>query len=184
MMYIGVGLFVGSVVLFVIAAVLYMRAQSRRVIETMPAVTCTVQAAPLSLMEPPRSTTSGDQVPNTAIAPPQPPVFPVDNPRYPLRGTDYGFQQVGVLVSQDANQDETLFLPLFGRKMTHRDRWEYFVASDRYHMWRIPVEQKNRMCDDDVGCDEIFNGDEVVVPDYAGKTFVARIYKYRSQVVA
>jgi hypothetical protein len=108
----------------------------------------------------------------------QPPVYPARAPSYPLRGVEQEFQQVGVLVSQDANEDEPTILPLFGRKMATRDRWEYYVASDKFHMWRLPVQVKNRMCDEDVGCDEIFQGDEVVVPDYAKKVFVARIYKY------
>jgi hypothetical protein len=42
---------------------------------------------------------------------------------------------------------------------------------------------KNRDCQDDVGCDEIYNGDDVTVPDYANKVFTARIYKYREQSV-
>lgn len=111
--------------------------------------------------------------------PAEPPVYPRQNPVYPLRGMSQDFQQLGVLVSKDANQDEPIMLGLFGRKMSHRDRWEYYVASDKFHMWKLPIQQKNRMCDDDVGCEEIYNGDEVVVPDYAGKVFIARIYKYQ-----
>ena len=71
-------------------------------------------------------------------------------------------------------------MPLFGRKMYSKDRWEYYTASDEYHMWRIPVMVNNRDCQDDVGCDEIYNGDNVTVPDYANKVFTARIYKYRT----
>lgn len=116
----------------------------------------------------------------TSSASPKPPVYPDRNPSYPLRGVEQEFQQVGVLVSQDANDDQPVILPLFGRKMSTRDRWEYYVASDKFHMWRLPVQFKNRMCEDDVGCEEIYQGDEVVVPDYANKVFIARIYKYDS----
>lgn len=120
------------------------------------------------------------QVPVTVATkqPLEPPVYPQKSPSYPLRGVEQEFQQIGVLVSQDANEDQPIILPLFGRKMATRDRWEYYVASDKFHMWRLPVQVKNRMCDDDVGCDEIYQGDEVVVPDYANKVFIARIYKY------
>jgi len=121
--------------------------------------------------------------PEIKIAPPQenydqPPVYPKQNPAYPLRNQEQSFQQLGVLVSQDSNEDQPTLLGLFGKRMNNRDRWEYYVASDKYHMWRLPAQYKNRRCDDDVGCEEIYDGDEVVVPDYANKTFRARIYKY------
>lgn len=108
----------------------------------------------------------------------KPNVHPKSNPTYPLRGVPQEFQQMGVLVSQDTKDDQPLMLPLFGRKMTTRDRWEYYAASDKFNMWRIPIQQNKRMCDDDVGCDEIYNGDVVNVPDYPNKSFVSRIYKY------
>jgi hypothetical protein len=105
-------------------------------------------------------------------------VQPPENPTYPLRHVPQDFQQMGMLISQDANEDQPVMLPLFGRKMIHRDRWEYYAGTDKYHLWKIPVQQNNRMCDDDVGCNEIYDGDEVVVPDYENKVFRARIYKY------
>ena len=108
---------------------------------------------------------------------PEPPVYPRENPQYPLRHVPSTFQQVGVLVSQDANEDQPIILGLFGKKKSN-DRWEYYVASDKYHMWKLPIQVKNRMCDEDVGCEEIYNGDEIVVPDYANKVFIARMYKY------
>jgi hypothetical protein len=108
------------------------------------------------------------------------PIYPKHNPVYPLQRSPGGYQQVGVLVSQDSAEEKPIIMPLFGRKMYSKDRWEYYTASDEYHMWRIPVSINNRDCQDDVGCDEIYNGDNVTVPDYANKVFVARIYKYRA----
>jgi len=108
------------------------------------------------------------------------PIYPKHNPVYPLQRTPAEYQQVGVLVSQDSAEEKPIIMPLFGRKMYSRDRWEYYTASDEYHMWRIPVSINNRDCQDDVGCDEIYNGANVTVPDYANKVFVARIYKYRA----
>jgi len=106
-------------------------------------------------------------------------VNPHDNPEYPMRRgvipADY--QQVGILSSKDLDEDP-IILPLFGRKMISRDRWEYYTASDKYNMWKLPVQYLNRDCQSDVGCDEIYNGVEVVVPEYANKVFVAKIYKY------
>jgi hypothetical protein len=109
----------------------------------------------------------------------RPPIYPRHNPEYPLQRVPQGYQQVGVLVSQDSAENKPIIMPLYGRKMYSKDRWEYYTASDEYHMWRIPVSINNRDCQDDVGCDEIYNGDNVTVPDYANKVFAARIYKYR-----
>lgn len=110
----------------------------------------------------------------------RPPIYPRHNPEYPLQRVPQGYQQVGVLVSQDSAENKPIIMPLYGRKMYSKDRWEYYTASDEYHMWRIPVSINNRDCQDDVGCDEIYNGDNVTVPDYANKVFAARIYKYKN----
>lgn len=114
-----------------------------------------------------------------------PPVYPTRPPEYPLRGQKMSYQQLGVLVRRDRDPDresgaETspIMLPLFGRKLTTRDRWEYYCASDKFHMMQLPVVFERRDCQDDVGCEEIYNGQHVTVPDYGDKPFVARIYKY------
>jgi hypothetical protein len=111
------------------------------------------------------------------------PVYPHMKPKYPLQHTQQDYQQLGMLVSKDIAEVTPVLLPLFGRKLYSRDRWEYYTASPEYHMWKLPVMVKNRDCQDDVGCDEIYNGDDVTVPDYANKVFTARIYKYREQSV-
>jgi hypothetical protein len=109
----------------------------------------------------------------------QPPIYPVKGPTYPTSRDPSTFQQVGVLVADSEVDKKPTILPLFGKKLaTHRDRWEYYTASDEYHMWRVPVSVQKRMCDEEVGCEEIYNGDEVVVPDYGNRGFRARIYKY------
>lgn len=107
----------------------------------------------------------------------EPPVYPVRSPDYPLRTAPQDYQQVGVLVDSSEGGDPTI-LALFGRKMQTRDRWEYYVASDKFHMWKLPVQVQKRMCDHEFGCEEIYNGDQVIVPDYANRTFTARIYSY------
>ena len=113
----------------------------------------------------------------------KPPIYPNEAPVYPTRGVPLEYQQIGVLVSKDSPEEKPIIMPLFGRKMYSRDRWEYYTASNEYNMWRISVSVNNRDCQDDVGCDEIFNGDNVTVPDYANKVFVAKIYKYTTPSV-
>ena len=157
-----IGVIVMVCVLFVVAAFFVYKPAPKVVI---------IQQDPLKEM---RST------PHASIheMPEEPPVYPKNMPKYPLRHQPSQFQQVGVLVSQDSNEDKPVLLGLFGKKMDNRDRWEYYVASDKFHMYKLPTQYKNRMCDEDVGCEEIYNGDDVVVPDYANKVFKARIYKY------
>lgn len=121
-----------------------------------------------------------------------PPVYPLKSPDYPLRNAPRDYQQVGVLVDPSGGSGsagnsgtgsgsvggEPTILALFGRKMQTRDRWEYYVASDKFHMWKLPVQVQKRVCDHEFGCEEIYNGDQVVVPDYGNRVFTARIYAY------
>lgn len=107
-----------------------------------------------------------------------PPVYPAKSPDYPLRKVSQDYQQVGVLVGENEQGGEPTLLALFGRKMSTRDRWEYYVASDKFHMWKLPVQVQKRMCDHEFGCEEIYNGDQVIVPDYNNRVFTARIYAY------
>lgn len=87
------------------------------------------------------------------------------------------FKQIGLLVSKPNENDPPVILPLFGRKILHRrDRYEYYTATDKDHLWKVPVQFEHRDCHGDVGCEEIYDGMDVVVPDYANKTFKARIY--------
>jgi hypothetical protein len=88
---------------------------------------------------------------------------------------------MGVLVLNEDDKKDPVLLPLFGRKQATRDRWDYYCASDKFHMMRLPVLYENRDCQDDVGCNEIYNGQTVMVPDYGEKQFTARIYKYRDR---
>jgi len=130
------------------------------------------------------------------------PVYPTSPPEYPLRGVHTGFQQVGVLVlhkqefekpdvSQPEqteektrliyNASEPTLLPLFGRKLnSNNDRWEYYCGSDKYNSMRLPIYYGNKDCQNDTGCNEIYDGDHVSVPDYSKQTFRARIYKYNT----
>lgn len=105
-------------------------------------------------------------------------VYPTHNPKYPLRGEISEYQQVGVLVSKEDNDFQPVILPLFGRRMLTKDRWEYYVASDNNHMFRLPIIYQNYDCQEDTGCDNIRNNaQDIKVPDYGDRIFKARIYK-------
>lgn len=101
------------------------------------------------------------------------PVYPEKLPKY----SSAQYQQVGILTSEEQDK-EPIILPLFGRNIQNRyDRWQYYTASDKNTMIRLPLKFQNKDCEDDIGCNEIVNGDKLEVGIYQGKTFTATIYK-------
>ena len=100
----------------------------------------------------------------------------------PTRGVPDQFQQIGVLTAPGGTETSgtptRTILPLFGRKLiTNRDRWNYYTRTDGLNPVQVPLEYKRRKCDDDVGCDEIMEGDTVSVP-IMGQSYVANVYRY------
>jgi hypothetical protein len=104
------------------------------------------------------------------------PVYPKDLPQY--SSPDY--QQVGILTAQETDK-EPVILPLYGRKLYNRsDRWQYYTATDKNNMMRLPLNYENRDCEDDVGCKELYNGDKITVDIYKDREFTATIYRIDS----
>lgn len=101
------------------------------------------------------------------------PVFPKDLPQY--SSSDY--QQIGILTAQETDK-EPVILPLYGRKLYNRsDRWQYYTATDKNNMMRLPLNYENRDCEDDVGCKELYTGDKLTVDIYKDREFTATIYR-------
>jgi len=99
--------------------------------------------------------------------------YPKNLPKY----SSQDYQQMGMLTSNQTDK-EPIILPLFGRKLYNRsDRWQYYTATDKNNMMRIPLQFDNRDCEDDVGCKEISNGDKISVEIYQGREFTATVYK-------
>ena len=91
----------------------------------------------------------------------------------PTRGPTPSMQQVGILT----DGDNGTILALYGRP-TFRgsSKWVYFTATDKFQSIRLPVWRMKRNCTDDLGCDELYDGDEATVPAYAGKQFKTTLY--------
>ncbi len=99
------------------------------------------------------------------------PIYPKTLPTY--NNTTY--QQIGILTS---DENDPLILPLFSRKINNRsDRWNYYTATDKNNMMRLPIRFNNMNCEDDIGCREIYNNDTLTIEIYKGRTFTATIYK-------
>jgi hypothetical protein len=120
----------------------------------------------------------------------------ISNPLYPplqrgisineeTRESGGDYQQLGILSKNAINDGEgtpgnntdSVVLPLYG-KPTYRgsNKWLYYTETDKLHPVKIPVTYKNKDCTDDYGCDEIYDGDDVVIPSYNGD-FKVKIYK-------
>jgi hypothetical protein len=105
------------------------------------------------------------------------PVYPKDLPRYSNSQAPLDYQQIGILTSNEMDK-EPIVLPLFGRKIYGRsDRWQYYTATDKNNMMRIPLHLGSRDCEDTTGCQELYSGDKIPVDIYQGREFTATIYK-------
>ena len=102
------------------------------------------------------------------------------------RGSGGDFQQVGILSKQVINEDtkvpgnntDTNILPLYGKPIYRgASKWLYYTETDKFNAIKIPITVNNRDCTDDNGCDELYDGSEVVIPSYNGK-FNVKIYKF------
>jgi hypothetical protein len=98
------------------------------------------------------------------------------------RGIPDSFQQIGVLTTQGGTDTSgtpsRTILPLFGRAIdSARNKWNYYTRTDGMNPVQVPVQFKRRNCDDDIGCDEVLDGENVGVP-IMGQAFTANIYRY------
>lgn len=108
----------------------------------------------------------------------QSPVYPKHLPKYSNPQQPLDYQQIGVLTSHESEK-EPIILPLYGRKIYGRsDRWQYYTATDKNNMMRLPLEFENRDCEDEnTGCREITSGDKLAIDIYRDREFTATVYK-------
>jgi len=103
-------------------------------------------------------------------------IYPKELPEY--NNNDY--QQIGLLTANESDKDP-IILPLFAKKLrNNRDRWQYYTATDKNNMMRLPLHHQNMNCDDSIGCREIYDGDTINVEIYKNRIFTATIYKNQS----
>ncbi len=92
---------------------------------------------------------------------------------YATQGVPEKYQSYGLVTLEDGQQ-----LPLYGRKTaTRSDRFNYYTRSDTYNPVPIPLLYKGRDCQDSVGCEEIFSGEDVRLQGN-GKQGKVTMYQY------
>ena len=81
------------------------------------------------------------------------------------------YEQVGLLY------DGHTTLPLMGRRTYNRStRWNYYTLTNDNIAIRIPLSNKGRDCLDRNGCDELYDDDAVIIPEYNNSKFVVKLY--------
>ena len=82
-------------------------------------------------------------------------------PRVATRGLPESYQSMGIVTTESGE-----LLPLYGRRTASRsDRFNYYTRTDTNNPIPLPIKYKRRDCQDDVGCDELYDDDEVnIIP--------------------
>ena len=91
----------------------------------------------------------------------------------PTQGVPETYQSMGIVKTPDGK-----LLPLYGRRcISSRERYNYYTRTDSYNPLPIPVHMQGRDCQDQVGCPELFNGDQVKLStlDQMGEVTIYRV---------
>ena len=92
---------------------------------------------------------------------------------YATQGVPEKYQSYGLVTLEDGQQ-----LPLYGRKTaTRSDRFNYYTRTDTYNPVPIPILYKGRDCQDSIGCEEIFSGEDIRLQGN-GKHGKVTMYQY------
>jgi Fe-S cluster biosynthesis and repair protein YggX len=90
------------------------------------------------------------------------------------------FTQIGILKHPDNGENKSNILPLFGRKIS-RDNWQYYALSNTGTIPGIKLNLKNakgRDLMDDIGSQELYDNDIVIVDGY-DKNMIVSLYKQK-----
>lgn len=83
------------------------------------------------------------------------------------------FKQIGLLLSSASKTT----LPLYGKPTyVGSHTWNYYTYVNEFHQLMIPIEMHGRDCMTDIGCKELYGGDEVYIPNY-DEVFTVRLYE-------
>jgi hypothetical protein len=94
-------------------------------------------------------------------------------PSIPTQGIPETYQSMGVITMEDGQ-----VLPLYGRRTASRsDRFQYYTRTDSYNPVQLPIKYNRRDCQDDVGCDELFDRENVTITP-TNKSGQVSIYRF------
>jgi len=98
-------------------------------------------------------------------------IFPNLNPmsgkmpiNVPTQSYDTAYRQIGSLTRIGGSE---MMLPLLGRPLiTNRDKWNFYTISETNTLLKLPITNKGKKCMSEYGCDDLYNGDTVIVEGY------------------
>lgn len=189
--------FVLSVVLFLLAGIIYAYVQSNQQQQTPPPPPPPPSYTPTQVVEqqPQRDMSHrrlGDPVEEPRRTYPFTTTVYNNVQRYqqqkqPInistRGETRDFQPIGTLTNTTNNNNNNNtttsphILQLFGRAIYPGSyKWQYYTNSDNFQSVKVQLVHKGRQCLDDIGCEELSTGDIVRVPAYQNLLFRVELY--------
>ena len=81
------------------------------------------------------------------------------------------YRQLGIVSSNNGK-----VLPLYGRRTySGSNRWNYFTQANDHLALKIPLTNKGHECDSSTGCDELYDNDNINIPQY-NNNFSVKLY--------
>lgn len=95
------------------------------------------------------------------------------------RGEPLPYEMMGTMfrteTESETDKESNQVLPIYGRQTYSRAaRWNYYTVLDSGV--RIPIMMNNRNCTAELGCEELFDDDEINIPDLKS-TYKLRLYE-------
>lgn len=81
------------------------------------------------------------------------------------------YQQIGLLY------DGHTTLPLLGRRVhSGSNKWNYYSLTNDNIALKIPLSKNGRGCMERNGCDELYEEDSIIIPEYNQSKFKIKMY--------
>jgi len=81
------------------------------------------------------------------------------------------YQQIGLLY------DGHITLPLLGRRVhSGSNKWNYYSLTNDNIALKIPLSKNGRGCMERNGCDELYEEDSIIIPEYNQSKFKIKMY--------
>lgn len=102
------------------------------------------------------------------------------NHRLPInirtRGNKDAYTLIGYLIEKN-NDTKPALLPVYGTQTYPRSsKWLYYTYTDQYNKIKLPIyNQKQQNCQNEYGCNELFENDEISINAYTNQ-FIYKPY--------
>lgn len=86
------------------------------------------------------------------------------------RNVDH-YQQLGILY------DGNTTLPLLGRRIySGSSKWNYYTLTNDNIAMKVPLSRNGRDCTEQYGCEELYDDDSIIIPEYNNGKFKIKLY--------